>query len=264
MKAAVRRLPGVQAFRRRFIYHYGELLTAMIRHPDTVRRMGRARSERFMRSQLTDPEVRARAWPDYAFGCKRVLFSSDYLPALQRPNVDLVTEKITGLTATGIETADGAHHEVDTIIWATGFATTRFIFPMDVVGAGGRSLAETWADEPRAHLGITVPGFPSLFVMYGSVPGHGLDALRLLVPRRVRPGRHELAGVHARVRGPHRAAAAGGVHADPTTTHPGIRLWARRALTGPRPAAGRGSPRGAGRTRRPSPTAASARRRRSP
>ena len=84
----------MQAFRRRFIYYYAESLTMMIRNPRTVGRIGRLRSALFMRWQLRDPEVRRKAWPDYTFGCKRVLFSSHYLPALQRPNVELVTEPI--------------------------------------------------------------------------------------------------------------------------------------------------------------------------
>ena len=72
------------------VYYYAETLTMMIRNPRTVGRVGRLRSALFMRWQLRDPEVRRKAWPDYTFGCKRVLFSSHYLPALQRPNVELV------------------------------------------------------------------------------------------------------------------------------------------------------------------------------
>jgi cation diffusion facilitator CzcD-associated flavoprotein CzcO len=167
IRAAIKHVPGLQAWRRTFIYHYGESLTAMIRHPETIGRIGRLRSSRFMRRQLRDPEVRAKAWPDYTFGCKRVLFSSAFLPALQRPNVELVTESISRLTPTGIETADGRQRDVDCIIYATGFASTRFMFPMKIVGAGGLSLDEAWAGGPHAHLGMVVPGFPSLFVMYG-------------------------------------------------------------------------------------------------
>ncbi len=167
IRAAIAHVPGVQAFRRRFIYHYGESLTAMIRHPRTAGRVGRARSAAFMRWQLRDPEVRRKVWPDYAFGCKRVLFSSHFLPALQRPNVDVVTDPITGMTAGGLVTADGTEHAVDVVIWGTGFRTTQFMFPMEVTGAGGRSLRDAWAGGAHAHLGITVPGFPSLLIMYG-------------------------------------------------------------------------------------------------
>jgi cation diffusion facilitator CzcD-associated flavoprotein CzcO len=120
-----------------------------------------------MRWQLKDPAVREKAWPDYVFGCKRVLFSSHFLPALQRPNVDLVTSPITRLTPGGLVTGDGEEHAVDCIIYGTGFRTTDFMFPMEITGAGGRTLREEWADGPHAHLGLTVPGFPSLFMMYG-------------------------------------------------------------------------------------------------
>ena len=163
----IRHVPGVQAFRRRFIFHYGESLTAMIRHPRTVGQVGRIRSTLFMRWQLRDPEVRRKVWPDYTFGCKRVLFSSHFLPALQRPNVDLVTDPIAGMADDGVVTADGTRHAVDCVIWGTGFRTNDFMFPMEITGAGGRSLRDAWADGARAHLGMTVPGFPSLFVMYG-------------------------------------------------------------------------------------------------
>ncbi len=155
------RVPGVQAFRRRFVFWYGESLTLMIRHPRTWGRLGWAKSALFMRWQLRDRELRRKVWPDYTFGCKRVLFSSWFLPALQRPNVELVTEPITAVTETGI---DG--HELDCIIYGTGFKATDFMFPMEIEGPS-RSLREAWADGPHAHLGITVPGFPSLYLMYG-------------------------------------------------------------------------------------------------
>jgi cation diffusion facilitator CzcD-associated flavoprotein CzcO len=139
----------------------------MIRHPRTLGRIGRLNSASFMRRQLKDPEVRRKVWPDYTFGCKRVLFSSFWLPALQRANVDVVTEPITKVTPTGVVTADGVEHAVDTIIYGTGFKTTDFMFPMRITGAGGRTLDDAWAEGAHAHLGISVPGFPSLFVMYG-------------------------------------------------------------------------------------------------
>ncbi len=164
---AVQHLPGLQAYRRRFIYNYGEGLTAAIRHPRTVGRFVHLRSKAFMKAQLKDPEVRAKAWPDYTFGCKRVLFSSYFLPALQRPNVELVTDPVAGMVPEGVVTADGTLHEVDCVIWGTGFKTTQFMFPMEITGSEGRDLREQWAGGPHAHLGITVPGFPSLFVMYG-------------------------------------------------------------------------------------------------
>jgi cation diffusion facilitator CzcD-associated flavoprotein CzcO len=167
MKAIIRSVPGVQAFRRRFMYQYGESLTLMIRHPRTAGRIGQARSAVFMRWQLKDREVRAKVWPDYTFGCKRVLFSSHFLPSLQRPNVELVTDAITGMTPGGVLTADGTEHRVDCVIYGTGFRTNDFMFPMEIRGVGGRTLREAWAAGAHAYLGISVPGFPSLFMIYG-------------------------------------------------------------------------------------------------
>jgi cation diffusion facilitator CzcD-associated flavoprotein CzcO len=166
-KKLLQRIPGLQALRRKYIYNYAESITLMIRNPRSWGRIGWLLSSAFMRSQLKDPAVRKKAWPDYTFGCKRILFSSEFLPALQRPNVELITDQITRITDKGIVTADGTERELDCIIYATGFRTTEFMFPMEITGAGGRSLREAWADGPHAHLGIAVPGFPSLFFMYG-------------------------------------------------------------------------------------------------
>jgi hypothetical protein len=120
-----------------------------------------------MRKQLRDPGLRAKAWPDYTFGCKRILFSSLYLPALERPNVDLVTDAIVRIAPEGPVTADGVTHAVDCIVWATGFKTNDFMLPMHVQGTGGRTLVDVWQGGAHAHLGITVPGFPSMFLLYG-------------------------------------------------------------------------------------------------
>jgi cation diffusion facilitator CzcD-associated flavoprotein CzcO len=167
VRAAVDRVPGLQWLRRQWVFHYTEMLTLAIRHPRTVGRLLSLRSAAFMRSQLPDPELRDRAWPDYTFGCKRVLFSSHYLPTLALPNVELVTEAITEVTETGLRTADGRHRDADCIIWATGFKVTDFVAPMRVTGTGGVDLADVWRDGAHAHLGMAVPGFPSLFFLYG-------------------------------------------------------------------------------------------------
>jgi cation diffusion facilitator CzcD-associated flavoprotein CzcO len=159
--------PAVQRFRRRYIYNYAESLTMMIRHPHSVGRIGRLYSTLFMRRQLKDPEVRRKAWPDYPFGCKRILFSSYYLPALQRPNVSLVTDRIERMSPGGIVTADGTDHPLDCVIYGTGFKTVDFMFPMEIAGREGLDLRDVWAGGPHAYRGICVPGFPSMFIVYG-------------------------------------------------------------------------------------------------
>jgi cation diffusion facilitator CzcD-associated flavoprotein CzcO len=166
-KALVRYVPGVQAFRRRFMFQYCEALTLAIRHPRTVGRLLHLRSALFMRRQLRDRELRRKVWPDYTFGCKRVLFSSHFLPALARPNVELVTDPIRRMTTAGIVTSDERLREVDCVIWGTGFKATEFMFPMQITGVGGLDLRAAWAGGAHAHLGMTVPGFPSMFIMYG-------------------------------------------------------------------------------------------------
>jgi cation diffusion facilitator CzcD-associated flavoprotein CzcO len=167
VRAAIRRVPGLQGLRRSFLFQYCESLTLAIRQPRTVGRLVGLRSAAFMRRQLADPDLRRRAWPDYTFGCKRILFSSHYLPTLGRPNVELVTEPVAEVTGTGLRTADGREHPVDCIIWGTGFKATEFVAPMRVRGAAGETLEHVWSDGAHAHLGMSVPGFPSMFLMYG-------------------------------------------------------------------------------------------------
>jgi cation diffusion facilitator CzcD-associated flavoprotein CzcO len=161
------RMPRLQALRRRFVFEYAESLTAMIRHPRTAGRFGAWRSAVFMRSQLKDPVLREKVWPDYTFGCKRILFSSEFLPALERPNVELETARIESIVPEGVRTADGRVHELDCLIWATGFRTNDFMFPMAITGRDGRSLEEAWHGGAHAYLGMCVPSFPNMFVMYG-------------------------------------------------------------------------------------------------
>ena len=167
VKALFAGVPGLHRLFRVLLAGYLEVLTGAIRHPRTLGRVMALWSRLFMRGQLRDPDVRRAAWPDYTFGCKRVLFSSAYLPTLQRPDVELVGEPITAMTPAGPRTADGRVHEVDCLIYGTGFRTTDFMFPMEISGVEGRQLVDDWADGPRAHLGMVVPGYPNLFLLYG-------------------------------------------------------------------------------------------------
>jgi len=119
---------------------------------------------RHLRSQVTDPALRARLTPDYTIGCKRILLSSDYYPALQRPNVALVTDDITGITEHGVATADGTEHAADVIIYATGFKAIESVTSLNVAGRDGRKLAP---ETLEAYRGVTVTGFPNLFLLLG-------------------------------------------------------------------------------------------------
>ena len=117
--------------------------------------------------QVRDPRLRARVTPDEPMGCKRVLFTSAWLPTLARPDVDLVTTPIESVTPAGIRTTDGVEHPCDVLVYGTGFAATEFLTPMRVTGRGGARLDEVWRDGAHAYLGMAVPGFPNMFLVYG-------------------------------------------------------------------------------------------------
>ncbi|MFP5579743.1 MAG: flavin-containing monooxygenase [Acidimicrobiia bacterium] len=117
--------------------------------------------------QVADPELRARLTPDYRAACKRLIASGDFYDAIQRPNASLVTERIQAIEPAGVRTADGDLHELDVLVLATGFRVDRFLRPIDVRGRDGISLDDAWADRPSAHLALTVPGFPNLFLLNG-------------------------------------------------------------------------------------------------
>jgi cation diffusion facilitator CzcD-associated flavoprotein CzcO len=116
---------------------------------------------------IKDPELRRKVTPADEVGCKRMMLTDEWYPTLTKPNVDLVTDRIAEVTATGIRTADGTDRPADVLVLATGFKTHGFVAPMEIAGEGGRTLAEEWAPVPRAYLGMSVPGFPNLFLIYG-------------------------------------------------------------------------------------------------
>jgi len=120
-----------------------------------------------------DPDLLAKVVPRYPpFGKRMLQDNGTWLAALKRDNVELVTEPITAIVPEGVRCADGTTHPVDVIVYATGFHANRFLWPMEIIGRDGGTLRDRWGDEPRAYLGITVPGFPNLFCLYG--PGTNL------------------------------------------------------------------------------------------
>ena len=116
---------------------------------------------------VDDPEVRRGLTPQYSFGCKRVLLSSNYYQAFNRTNVRLVTAGVARVTPFGVVTTDGAEHTLESLIFATGFEVTRYLSSINVIGRNGRSLTEEWNDGAQAYLGISTAGFPNLFQLYG-------------------------------------------------------------------------------------------------
>ncbi|MBT7641630.1 MAG: NAD(P)/FAD-dependent oxidoreductase [Rhodobiaceae bacterium] len=131
--------------------------------------------------QVTDPALREVLKPDYAIGCKRVVISDDYYPALQRENVTVETSGIEKITKTGIQTVDGETHVFDSIVYGTGFASTDFLAPLDVSGTQGVDLNSAWKDGAEAYLGITMPNFPNFFMLYGPNTNLGHNSIIFMI-----------------------------------------------------------------------------------
>ncbi len=179
-----RALPAIQKLVRGAIYCARELFVVPFMHP-SIGRLPERVALRHLRSQVPDPNLRARLEPTFRFGCKRILISDTYYPALTQPNVELVTEPISAVTERGIVTADGRERELDTIILSTGFHVTDLPIAERIHGADGRSLATVWQGSPQAYLGTTVAGFPNLFMLMGPNTGLGHNSIVFMIESQI-------------------------------------------------------------------------------
>ncbi len=143
-------------------------------------------AKRNLEKEIQDPALRAKLTPDYPIGCKRILLSNEWLPAIARHNVELVTDAVTGVTEHGVVTADGKEREVDVLVWGTGFRATEFLAPMEVKGIDGKSLRETWKRGASAYMGMSVSGFPNFFVLYGPNTNVGSGSIIYMLERQQR------------------------------------------------------------------------------
>ncbi len=166
-RALKRRIPGAMAIGRAATWRTTQLMGLAVTGNPLANAALELVSTTQRRMQLRDPDLRRLATPDYRMGCKRVLFTSTWYPALARPDVDLVTEAIDSVEEGGVRTTDGRLHRADVLVLGTGFAATDLVAPLEVVGRGGSTLADAWVDGAHAYLGLTVPGFPNLFFVYG-------------------------------------------------------------------------------------------------
>jgi len=185
-KAVFGSLPAARKADRLRVFLYGELLTSGLVLSPRLLAGPRALWQRQFRAQVTDPELRAKCVPDYVLGCKRVAFSSDWYPALARPEVSLVTDPIQRIAPHGVVTADGMTRAADVIIYGTGFKAGEFLVPMTVSGLGGRLLQDCWRDGARAYLGITVSGFPNFFLLYGPNTNLGGNSIIYMLEGQIR------------------------------------------------------------------------------
>jgi cation diffusion facilitator CzcD-associated flavoprotein CzcO len=180
-----RRFPLAQRAMREGIYWARELFVLPFLHP-RVGVVGERIARRHLRRQVRDPRLRARLAPTYRMGCKRVLISNEYYPALQKENVRLVTEGIREIRPHGIVTEDGVEHEVDAIVFGTGFHVSDAPFAEFVRGRDGRSLAEVWQGTAQAHLGTAVAGFPNLFLLLGPNTALGHTSVVFMIECQIR------------------------------------------------------------------------------
>jgi cation diffusion facilitator CzcD-associated flavoprotein CzcO len=175
-----RLFPPAQRLTRALVYWSRELFVPFLMHPRAGSLPERV-ALRHLHRQVSDPELRLKLTPGYRLGCKRVLISNDYYPALQHPNVEVVTDSIRAIGPHTIVTADGTEREIDTIILGTGFHVTDMPVAEWVRGREGRTLAEKWQGSPQAFLGSTIAGFPNLFLLVGPNTGLGHNSIVFMI-----------------------------------------------------------------------------------
>ncbi len=180
-RARYRRHPRLQKLVRGLVWAMRETNVPAFTKGSRTMKIGQAMATAHRRKQIADPELRRKVTPDYSFGCKRVLPSNRWYPALQRDNVELLTGGLKEVRGRTIVAGDGSEREVDAIVWGTGFMVTDLPFGHLVRGRGGRTLAEAWDGSMKAHRGTSVPGFPNLFLIAGPNTGLGHSSMVYMI-----------------------------------------------------------------------------------
>ena len=185
-KAVFRKVPAVQRLARAGVYAGLEGRVPAFTRVPALMNVIEAVGKRNIRRGIKDPELREKVTPTYRAGCKRILISNAYYPALDADNVELVTDPISKVTPTGIVTADGTEREIDVLVVATGFYVTDQPIAAHVTGRTGRTLAETWAERGmRAYKGTTVHGFPNYFHLVGPNTALGHSSMIYIIESQV-------------------------------------------------------------------------------
>jgi cation diffusion facilitator CzcD-associated flavoprotein CzcO len=177
--------PALQRLVRGGVYAAREaLVLGFVKNPRLMGLVGKL-AKAHQRKQISDPELLRKVTPDYTIGCKRILPSNKWYPALGQPNVELVTDGIKEVREHSIVAADGSEREVDTIIFSTGFQVTDMPVGKKVRGRDGQLLDDAWQGSPRAHLGCTIPGFPNFFMLLGPNTGLGHSSMVYMIESQV-------------------------------------------------------------------------------
>ncbi len=180
------RIPGYRLAMRLYIYLYGEFLFDAFRTGSWRNGLLKRAATRHLDTQVCDPALREKLRPAFELGCKRLLFSDDYYPCFNQPHVSLVTEPIGRFEANGIRTKDGALHEADVVVFATGFDTRNTLHKMAITGRDGLDLQARWRAGPEGYRGIGVPGFPNMFLLYGPNTNLGHNSIIVMLEAQAR------------------------------------------------------------------------------
>ncbi|WP_158889156.1 flavin-containing monooxygenase [Amycolatopsis anabasis] len=206
-KTLFKAVPGAQRAYRNLLYWFLEARAIGFNGHPRLMKAGELIAKRHIAKHVQDPALRRKVTPDYTMGCKRVLISNDYYPALNRSNVDVITDGIAEIREHSVVDGAGVEHEVDAIIYGTGFHVTDALEYLDITGVDGRSLAKEWAAEGmRTHMGITVSGFPNLFFLLGPNTALGHNSVVFMIESQSRyvvdaiklAERHQAAAVDVR------------------------------------------------------------------
>ncbi|ANH36850.1 4-hydroxyacetophenone monooxygenase [Nocardioides dokdonensis FR1436] len=185
-KAALRHVPGLQKLYRHAIYWARETYVPAFTVDARIAFPAKRAALANLRDAVSDPQLRERLTPTFELGCKRVLISNTYYPAVAADNVELVTDPITRVSSNAVVTADGTERPVDVLVVATGFTATDLPFAHHVRGRTGRTVADRWAETGMsAYKGTTVPEFPNLFVLVGPNTGLGHSSMVLMIEAQV-------------------------------------------------------------------------------
>ncbi|MEV6876368.1 NAD(P)/FAD-dependent oxidoreductase [Amycolatopsis sp. NPDC051128] len=187
VRTLFRRVPGTQRAYRDALYWLLEARAIGFNGHPAIMKAGELIAKRNIAKGIEDPALRKKVTPGYTMGCKRVLISNDYYPALNRPNVDVVTDGVAEVRAHSIVDRAGVEHEVDAIVYGTGFKVTDALEYLDITGVDGRNLAKEWAAEGmRTHKGITVSGYPNLFFLLGPNTALGHNSVVFMIEAQAR------------------------------------------------------------------------------
>ena len=184
-RAAFTRFPAVQKAARGGIYALRELNLLAFTGKGRMRAAGEREALKHLARQVPDPALREVLTPDYQMGCKRVLISNDYFPAVASPDVTVVPHGVREVRAHSVITADGSEHEVDVLIFGTGFAVMDIPVARRITGRTGQTLTDHWAGRPSAHRGTTVAGFPNLFLLLGPNTALGHSSVVLMIEAQI-------------------------------------------------------------------------------